>query len=55
MLESYALLARRQGKRLTVRDLQIEQGLTIRRQHGDAIAAAVAGVYAWRLRRPLTV
>ncbi len=35
--------------------LQIEQGLTIRRDHGDAIAAAVAGVYARRLRRPLTV
>ena len=35
--------------------VQIEQGLTIRRQHGDVIAAAVAGVYARRLRHPLTV
>ena len=35
--------------------LQIEQGLAIRRQHGAEIAAAVAGVYAKRLRRPLTV
>ena len=35
--------------------LQIEQGLAIRRQHGAEIAGAVAGVYAKRLRRPLTV
>jgi phage replication-related protein YjqB (UPF0714/DUF867 family) len=35
--------------------LQIEQGLAIRRQHGAEIAGAVAGVYAKRLRRPLSV
>jgi len=41
--------------RLTVRTaggIQIEQGLTARRDHGSAIADAVATVYARRLHRP---